>query len=73
MAKLIIECKTNGDAFNLLSNLLYTISETRYQAFKNYIEAMDRGESDKADFYDNEYKKLQNLSKQIRNCARVEF
>lgn len=73
MAKLIIEVKTNGEAFNLLSNLLYVINEAKYQTFKDYIEAMDRREFDKADFYGAEHKKMVALSKQIRNLARVEF
>lgn len=73
MTKLIIECETNGDAFNLLSNILYTIDEAKHQAFKDYVEAMDRREFDKADFYGTEYKKAVTLSKQIRTRARVEF
>lgn len=73
MAKVIIECKTNGEALNLLSNLLFTINEAKFQAFKNYVEAMDRREFDKADFYGAEYKKAVALAKQIRNLARVEF
>lgn len=73
MAKLIFECETSGDALNLLSNLLYTIDEAKHQAFKDYIEAIDRREFDKADFYGAEYKKAVALSKQIRTRARAEF
>ena len=73
MTKLIIDCKTYGEAINLLSNLLYTIVEARYKAFKDYNEAMERREFDIADFYSAEYKKAVALSKQIRTRARVEF
>ena len=73
MSKVIIECKTNGDAFNLISELIYTINEAKHQAFRDYVEAMDRREFDKAEFYSNEYKKLIALGKKIRNLARVEL
>lgn len=72
MTKLIIECETTGDAFNLLNNLLYTINEAKHKAFKDYLDAMDRRDFDKADFYGNEYKKCMALRKQITNFARVE-
>lgn len=73
MAKLIIECNTNREAFELLTNLIYTINEAKHKAFKDYLDAMDRREFDKADFYGNEYKKCMALRKQITNFARVEF
>lgn len=73
MAKVIIECETNGEALNLISELIYTINEAKFQSFKDYVESVDRRELDKADFYGDEYKRRKEFIRQIRNRARVEF
>lgn len=73
MAKVIIECPTNGEAFNLISGLIYAINEAKFQAFKDYVKSVDRKEPDKADFYGDEYRRLKELGRKIRNLARVEF
>lgn len=73
MAKIIIECNTNGEAFEILENLLYTINEAKFQAFKNLIEEARRKDYEKIDFYSGEFKKFKDLGKQIRDRARVEL
>lgn len=73
MAKIIIECNTNGEAFEILDNILYTINKAKAQAFKEFVDETSRKDFEKADFYYSEFKKFKELSRQIRNRARVEF
>lgn len=73
MAKLIIECNTNGEAFSLLKNILCAIGEAKLEAFKDFLDAEERKDFEKSDFYIDEFKKLKNLGRQIKNHARIEF
>lgn len=70
MAKLIIECNTNGEAFELINNLLYAINEAKWQAYKDFL---DSKEPDESYFFANEYRKFKELGRQISNRARVEL
>lgn len=73
MAKVIIECNTNGEAFELLNNLLYAANETKIQAYKDYVDELDRVGHKNADFYAARYRKFKELGRQIANHARVEL
>ena len=73
MAKVIIECITNGEAFELVNNLLYAANEAKFHSFKDYINSLDRGELENADICASEYKKFKELSRQIASRARVEL
>lgn len=75
MAKVIVECNTNGEAFELLENILYAINEAKFQAFKDLLDEAERKDPDpkKVDFYSSELKKFKKLGRQIRGCARVEL
>lgn len=73
MAKLIIECNTNGEAFEVLENILCAIGESKFQAFKNSLNEAEREDFEKAIFYNREFKKLEKLGRQIKNHARVEL
>lgn len=73
MSKLIIECNNNGEAFELLAKIQYAIGEAKVQAFKDFLDAVERKDLEKANFYNNEFDKFKKLGRQIRNCAKVEL
>lgn len=78
MAKIIIECNTNGEAielgeaFEILENVLYAIGEAKLEAFKDFLDAAERKDFEKADFYDSRFKKFKKLGRQIKDYVRVE-
>lgn len=73
MAKLIIECSTNGEALELLENILCAIKEAELQSFKDLLVETERKDFEKADFYNDEFNKFRKLGRQIRDRARVEI
>ena len=73
MVKVIIECDTNGEAFALVHDLLYAANEAKFQSYKDQVEAIDRGELEKANFYAAKFKRFGKLSRQIASRARVEL
>lgn len=70
MAKVIIECKTNGEAFGLVNNIIYAVNEAKFQACRDFL---DSKEAEKCKFFAAEYEKFKELSRQIASRARVEF
>lgn len=73
MAKLIIECNTNGEAFEVLENILYAINEAKFHAFKGLLDGAESKDSEKVDFHNSELKKIEKLGRQIRDYAKVEL
>ena len=73
MAKVIIECNTIGEGFTLVYDLLCAADEAKLQSYKDQIEATDRGELRKSEFYAAKHERFEKLIRQIANHARVEF